>query len=216
MAKTVLDTIFQNKIIAIIRGIEPDRIVHTVDSLLTGGIKLVEVTYDQRDQEKIKDTLKSLELIKGRFGDAVCMGAGTVLTEEQVVKAIDAGAQYIISPNVDIKVINKTRELNKIAIPGAFTPSEMTDAYNAGAAIVKLFPAGVLGPGYIKALLAPLAHIPVIAVGGIDDNNIDQFMKAGARGVGVGGNLVDKKAVYSGEYNSITESAKSYIRRITD
>ena len=160
------------------------------------------------------ETLKCLELVKKKYGDKVCLGAGTVMTVEQVEKAVDAGAEYIISPNLDIEVIEKTKKLDKISIPGAFTPSEMADAYKAGADLVKLFPAGMLGVGYIKALLAPLSHIPVIAVGGINVDNVDQFIRAGAKGVGVGGNLVDRKAIYAGEYDKIKLAAQAYINTL--
>jgi 2-dehydro-3-deoxyphosphogluconate aldolase/(4S)-4-hydroxy-2-oxoglutarate aldolase len=214
MSNMILDQIFENKIVAIIRGIGSDRIIDTVGALLEGGIKLLEVTFNQESESAVLETLKSLELIKKEYGDKVCLGAGTVVTEEQVIKAVDAGAEYIISPNTDIDVIQKTKELGKISIPGAFTPSEMVMAYNAGADIVKLFPAGILGTGYIKALLAPLSHIPVVAVGGVNVDNVDQFIKVGAKGVGVGGNLVDKKAIYSGDYDKIKEVAKEYIKKL--
>jgi 2-dehydro-3-deoxyphosphogluconate aldolase/(4S)-4-hydroxy-2-oxoglutarate aldolase len=137
-----------------------------------------------------------------------------VLTSEQVEHAVESGAQYIISPNTDLAVIKKTKELEKTSIPGAFTPSEMVSAYHAGADIIKLFPAGVFGIKYIKAVLAPLSHIPVIAVGGVDADNAVDFLKAGAIGVGVGGNLVDVKAIYAGEYDKITATAREYLTKI--
>jgi 2-dehydro-3-deoxyphosphogluconate aldolase/(4S)-4-hydroxy-2-oxoglutarate aldolase len=214
MSNTILDKIFENKIVAIIRGIGSDRILDTVSALLEGGVKLLEVTFNQDDQEKALDTLRCLELIKKNFGDQVCLGAGTVITAEQVVSAVNAGAEYIISPNTDINVIQKTKALDKISIPGAFTPSEMVTAYHAGADIVKLFPAGILGTEYIKALLAPLSHIPVVAVGGVNVDNVDQFIKVGAKGVGVGGNLVDKKAIYAGDYDKIKQVAQDYIKKL--
>ncbi len=136
------------------------------------------------------------------------LGAGTVITPEQVQTAFDCGAQYIISPNVDAQVIKKTKELGMVSIPGAFTPSEMVTAYNAGADVVKLFPAGLLGPAYIQAVRAPLAHIPVAVVGGIDENNIATFFRAGACCAGIGSNLVNRKAVLAGEYSAITQTAQ--------
>ncbi len=214
MSSIILDQIFEHKIVAIIRGIGPDRMADTVEALLEGGIKLLEVTFNQESEETIEETLQSLTLIKKQYGDQVCLGAGTVVTEDQVVKAVDAGAEYIISPHTDPGVIKKTKELGKISIPGAFTPSEMVTAYNAGADIIKLFPAGILGTGYIKALLAPLSHIPVVAVGGVNADNIDQFIKAGAKGVGVGGNMADKKAIYQGDYGKIIQAAKTYVKKL--
>jgi 2-dehydro-3-deoxyphosphogluconate aldolase / (4S)-4-hydroxy-2-oxoglutarate aldolase len=216
MSNSTLNQIFENKIITIIRGIGSDRIVDTVGALLEGGIKLFEVTFNHEDETKSLDTLKCLELIKRTYKDQVCLGAGTVITPEQVVSAVAAGAEYIISPNTDISVIKKTKELGKISIPGALTPSEMVTAYNAGADIVKLFPAGIFGTDYIKALLAPLGHIPVVAVGGVSVDNIGQFIKAGVKGVGIGGNLVDRKAIYSGEYYKIKQAAEAYVNKLKD
>lgn len=214
MSNIIRQQIFENKIIAIIRGIGPERMIDTAGALLEGGIKLLEVTFNQESKETVAETLKALELIKKQYGNKVCLGAGTVLTEEQVVKAVDAGAEYIISPNTDIAVIQKTKELGKISIPGAFTSSEIVTAYNAGADIVKLFPAGIFGTGYIKALLAPLSHIPVVAVGGVNVDNVNHFIQVGVKGVGVGGNLVDKKAVYEGNYEKIIQVAKTYVKKL--
>jgi 2-dehydro-3-deoxyphosphogluconate aldolase/(4S)-4-hydroxy-2-oxoglutarate aldolase len=214
MSNMILDQIFESKIVAIIRGIGSDRIIDTVGALLEGGIKLLEVTFNQESQEKSADTLKCLKLIKKEYGDRVCLGAGTVLTLEQVEKSVEAGAEYIISPNTDVKIIQKTKEMGKISIPGSFTPSEAVIAYNAGADIVKLFPAGILGTDYIKAFLAPLSYIPVVAVGGVNVENVNDFINAGAKGVGVGGNLVDKKAIYAGEYDKIIQVAQDYVNKI--
>jgi 2-dehydro-3-deoxyphosphogluconate aldolase/(4S)-4-hydroxy-2-oxoglutarate aldolase len=210
----ILNQIYENKIIAIIRGIGSDRIIDTVAAILEGGIKLLEVTFNNEDKSKFLDTLKCLDLVKKEFGDKVCLGAGTVMTPDQVVMAVDAGAEYIVSPNTDIKVIQKTKELGRVSVPGAFTPSEIVNAFDAGADIIKLFPAGVLGIDYIKALLAPLIHIPVIAVGRINLNNVEQFIKAGAKGIGVGGSLVDIEAIYSGNYSKITQLAQAYVRKL--
>ncbi|KAA8672686.1 bifunctional 4-hydroxy-2-oxoglutarate aldolase/2-dehydro-3-deoxy-phosphogluconate aldolase [Clostridium sp. MT-14] len=158
--------------------------------------------------------MESIELIKKEFKGEICVGAGTVLTIEQVNNAIEAGADYIISPNTDIKVIKETKRLNKISIPGAFTPSEIVTAYDAGADFVKLFPAGLLGAGYIKAVYGPLNYIPLLAVGGVNLDNISQLMGAGISGVGVGGNLVNKKNVQAGEFGMIKKLSKKYVDKI--
>ena len=138
------------------------------------------------------------------------------MTAEQVRLAVKAGAQYIISPNVDEEVIKETKNLNKISIPGAFTPTETAYAYKLGADIVKLFPAGELGAGYIKAVKAPLKHIPVVAVGGVNPENCADFIKAGAIGVGCGGNLVSAKLVEEGRFDEITAVAKQYMEALKD
>ena len=216
MNNNVLDSIFEYKIIAIIRGIGHDRIFDTVGALLKGGIKLIEVTFDNSNLESSKDTIKSIDLIKREYGNLVCLGAGTVMTVDQVDRAVEAGAEYIISPNMDMKIIKKTKELGKISIPGVLTPSEMVAAYEAGADIVKLFPASTLGEEYLKAMLAPLSHIPIIAVGGVNIENFQQFLNAGAKGVGIGGGLVDTKAIYSGDYNKIVKAAKLLNKKLLE
>ena len=214
MLNDIVKKIYKNKIIAIIRGVGSDRIIPAVEALLKGGISLLEVTYNHESDDAKADTLKSIILITKEFGNDVSLGVGTVLTQKQAEDAVDSGAQYIISPNTDVSVIKKTKELGKVSIPGAFTPSEMVLAYHAGADIVKLFPAGVLGIKYIKAVLAPLSHIPVVAVGGVDADNAAEFIKAGAIGVGIGGSLVDTKAIYAGEYEKITKMAREYLSSI--
>ena len=210
MSKEVLNRILEGKIIAIVRGISGDEVVGLAKALLAGGISCIEVTFDQSSKEKAEDTLKAIANIRQALGDQVCVGAGTVMTVEQVDAAAAAGAEYMISPNIKAAVIARTKELGKVSIPGAMTPSEVVDAYEMGADIVKMFPAGVLGPGYIKAVKAPLKHIPVAAVGGVNPGNCADFIRAGAVGVGVGGNLVSPQLVKEGRFDEITAIAQSY------
>lgn len=214
MAKTVLDQILAGKIVAIVRGISSEKIVSLAGALEAGGVNCIEVTFDQSSVEKTKDTLAAIRAIKEAFGDKVCVGAGTVMTPEQVRQAVEAGAEYMISPNVDEDVIRETKRLGKVSIPGAMTPSEAAFAYKCGADIVKLFPAGILGAAYIKALKAPLKHIPVTAVGNVTVENCGEFIKAGAVGVGVGGSLVSAKLVDEGKFDEITATAKAYVEAL--
>jgi 2-dehydro-3-deoxyphosphogluconate aldolase/(4S)-4-hydroxy-2-oxoglutarate aldolase len=214
LSKAVYEEILDNKIVAIVRGVKPGQMLRTVEALYQGGIKLLEVTFDQTSPETLAETKASLELIAKSSSQEILMGAGTVVTVDQVDTAIKCGAEYIISPNTDVNVIQRTKELGKISIPGAFTPSEAIIAYQAGADLVKLFPAGLLGAGYVKALRGPLGYIPFVAVGGIDVNNVQDFLKAGVKGVGIGGNLVDVKAINKGEYHKLTEVARKYMEKI--
>lgn len=214
MNSDLIQSIYENKIIAIIRGVNSEKIIPTVEALLKGGIRLIEVTFNHESEETKLDTLKSLKLIEKELGRDVYLGVGTVLTPKQAEDAAEAGAQYIISPNTDTAVIKKTKELGKVSIPGALTPSEMVLAYYTGADIIKIFPAGVLGTQYIKAVSAPLKHIPLIAVGGIDADNAADYLRAGAIGVGAGGNLVDLKAINAGQYENITARANEYLAKI--
>lgn len=207
-----MELIKETKIIAIVRGIQSKDIVETARALKNGGIKCVEVTFSPKSEEQSVDTLKSISMIKETFGTEMAIGAGTVLTPENVYRAKEAGAEYIISPNSDEEVIQATKRLGLISIPGAMTPSEAVNAYNWGADIVKLFPAASLGISYIKALMGPLNHIPFTAVGGVDAGNIQEFLKIGCIGVGVGGNLVNKKLIEEGNFAEITKLAKEYFQ----
>lgn len=211
MSQAVLDHICAEKIIAIVRGIPSTQIVSLAQALKAGGVSCIEVTFDQTAPEK---TLASLRAIREAMGDTVCLGAGTVMTVEQVEQSVQAGAAYIISPNVDEAVIRATKKLGAVSIPGAMTPTEAAFAWQCGADIVKLFPAGLLGPAYVKALKAPLKHIPVTAVGNITVENCASFIEAGAAGVGVGGSLVSAQLVEQGRFDEITAVARAYREKL--
>lgn len=214
MRDKILEQIKSKKIIAIIRGVACADMEHTIRALLDGGVCLAEITFDHSSQKGREETLKSLELIREKLGDRIFLGAGTALSPRDVEDAKRAGAEYIISPNVDERVIHKTRELNMVSIPGAFTPSEVVNAYEAGADVVKLYPAALMGIPYIKALRAPLGHIPMSAVGGVTPETVPEFIKAGVSCFGVGGNLIDVEKIRKGEFTSITETAGRFSRAV--
>lgn len=205
-----LQRILDGKVVAIVRGISSKYMIPTVEALRNGGITCVEVTYSLKSEEQSLDTLKSIRMIKEHFGDSVAVGAGTVLTPENVARAKEAGAEYIISPNVDEAVIKATKKMGMISIPGAVTPTEVITAYNWGADIVKLFPAASLGLPYVKALMGPIDGIPLTAVGGIDASNYRDFIYIGCVGVGVGGNLANKKLIEAGDFDAIKKLALEY------
>ena len=203
--------ILQDKIIVIARGLDQKNLVDFADAVLLGGIDFIEITVDQKSENQ---TFESIALLKEKFGDKLCVGAGTVLTENQVIAAKNSGAQYIISPNVNPRVIQKTKELGMLSIPGAFTPTEICAAYDSGADLVKIFPASLGGPDYIKTISQPLSHIPLIVMGGITPNLIKDYLAAGASGFGIGGGIVNKEYINRGEYHKITSAAKEYRARI--
>lgn len=209
MQNNTLEQIKREKIIAIVRGVSSDKVAALAKALSDGGMNCIEVTFDQSSPEGIAETVRSIKLLSEM--DGLCVGAGTVMNVEQVNMAKEAGARYIISPNTDERVIKETKKLGMVSIPGAMTPTEVAQAYDLGADIVKMFPAGVLGCGYIKAVKAPLKHIPVTAVGGVNPANCADFIRAGAMGVGVGGNLVSPQYVEEGRFDEITAIAKSYV-----
>jgi len=199
-------------IIAIIRGFEPDICLRLAEAYEKGGINMVEVTFNQKDPRTWKDTAAAIKSIKEHFSGSVKVGAGTVLTEEQLKICEDAGGEYMVTPNVNPSLIRKCVADGLMAMPGALTPTEAVDAWIAGASYVKIFPAGSLGPGYVKAIMAPLSHIPFLAVGGIGPDNVADFIKAGCVGAGVGGNLTNKEWIKAGEWDKITETAALLVK----
>lgn len=210
----VMEQVRSDKIIAIVRGLEGEHMLGLAKALYEGGISMIEVTFNQADPTKWMETTDAIRLISDRFAGKMLVGAGTVMTTEQLHLAYEAGAKYIIAPDVNVEVIKETKRLGLVSFPGAMTPSECVTAYNAGADAVKVFPAGQLGPAYIKAIKAPLSHIPMLAVGGITEKNAVDFIKAGCIGLGVGGMLVNGDLVRRGELDKITALAREYVKAV--
>lgn len=208
MKEEIEKAVREKRIVAIVRGFAPDICLKLAEAYAKGGIGLVEVTFNQRAPETWKDTATAIKAIRERFAGAVRVGAGTVLTEEQLSMCIDAGGEYMITPNVNVSLIRSCVAKGLVAMPGAMTPSEAVDAWEAGASFVKIFPAGSLGPGYVKAICAPLSHIPFLAVGGISPDNVADFIRAGCVGAGVGGNLTNKEWIASGAWDKVAEVAR--------
>jgi 2-dehydro-3-deoxyphosphogluconate aldolase/(4S)-4-hydroxy-2-oxoglutarate aldolase len=221
MKAEIESSVRQGRIIAIIRGFAPDVCLRLAEAYAKGGIRLVEVTFNQKSPETWKDTAAAIKAIRERFGgrDAlqrVRVGAGTVLTEEQLSMCEEAGGEYMITPNVNAALIRECVRRGLVAMPGALTPSEAVTAYDAGASFVKIFPAGSLGPGYVKAVMAPLSHIPFLAVGGVGPDNVADFIKAGCVGAGVGGNLTNKEWIAAGEWGKIEDVARRLVETAKD
>ena len=211
MKEEIIKTVLDTRIVAIIRGFAPDVCLRLSESYAEGGIGLVEVTFNQRAPETWRGTAAAIRAIRERFAGAVRVGAGTVLTEEQLAMCADAGGEYMITPNVNVSLIRSCVARGLVAMPGAMTPSEAVGAWEAGASFVKIFPAGSLGPGYVKAICAPLSHIPFLAVGGISPDNVGDFIRAGCVGAGVGGNLTNKEWIASGAWGKIAEAARLLV-----
>ncbi len=209
-----MEWIKARKIIAIARGLEPEHMVRLARALYDGGIDLIEVTFSQSRPDTWEATASAIRAIGRELAGKALPGAGTVMTDRQLVMAAEAGARYIITPNTDAALIRRVKELGLLAFPGAMTPSEITAAYRAGADAVKVFPAGELGPQYIKALRAPLSQIPLMAVGGVNERNAADFLAAGCMGVGVGGNLVRKDLIAAGEWDGLTRIARDYRKAV--
>ncbi|MBS1790959.1 MAG: bifunctional 4-hydroxy-2-oxoglutarate aldolase/2-dehydro-3-deoxy-phosphogluconate aldolase [Acidobacteria bacterium] len=172
--------------IAILRGDFAGREEEIVAAMIGGGLTAVEVTLNSRD------VMAAINRLAKRFGSEIAVGAGTVLTPNEVVRAADAGAQFIVSPNRDISVIEQTKKLGLVSLPGCFTPSEVVEAINAGADAAKLFPANALGPAFVKALRSPLPQIRMVPTGGVTAELAREYFIAGAWAIGAGSELIGK------------------------
>ncbi|HBN83933.1 MAG TPA: 2-dehydro-3-deoxyphosphogluconate aldolase [Clostridiales bacterium] len=212
------EAIRKYKVICIIRNAMTTKLVEAVDVMAQAGIRLFEVTLNQKDGESIKESVQQIDLLNKTFGNNIFLGAGTVMKPEQVDMVHEVGARYIISPDTSEKVIKQTLKRNLVSIPGAFTPTEIAFAYQCGAHMVKLFPAGVLGLKYIKDLKGPLGHIPLLAVGGVDSGNIKAFLDAGVLGVGIGSSLANPIVINNGQWDVLKANAKIYadVARLAD
>lgn len=210
----IMEYVHEHKIIVIVRGLASEHMLPFAKALFAGGIRLMEVTFNQQRPDTWPDTAAAIRAVREAYGGQMAVGAGTVLTQKQLDIARQAGAMYMVSPNVDAGIIAEAKAGGMGAFPGAMTPTEIVTAYQAGADAVKLFPAGSLGPEYVKAVKAPLSHIPLIAVGGITEKNCADYLAAGAIGIGVGGSIVNKAWIEAGELDKITALAKAYVRAV--
>jgi 2-dehydro-3-deoxyphosphogluconate aldolase / (4S)-4-hydroxy-2-oxoglutarate aldolase len=179
-----IDILRRCGVIAVLRGIDSERMLPIAQALYEGGIKAVEVTLNH------PDSIKSIALLDNEFGKDLLIGAGTVLNPDAARAAVSAGATFIISPSLNLKTIETTKRLGVVSIPGAYTPTEIVTAYENGADFVKVFPATALGPSFLKDMKGPLPHIPLIPTGGIHVGNAFEFLQAGAVAIGVGSSLV--------------------------
>lgn len=211
MKTTILEATKEHRITAILRGIDEAHMGPVVDALYAGGIRLLEVTFNQKSPDRLEQTASAIRYAKEKYGDSLYVGAGTVMSVEEVLTAKEAGAEFILAPNVNRNVIRAAVDAGMCAIPGAMTPTEVAAAYEAGAEIIKLFPAGNLGLGYCKAIMAPLNHIPMIAVGGVDDRNLPEFLKAGFIGAGIGSSLTNKDMIAREDYAALQALAERYV-----
>jgi 2-dehydro-3-deoxyphosphogluconate aldolase/(4S)-4-hydroxy-2-oxoglutarate aldolase len=205
---TALQKILEYKVVAILRGCDPEQVVEIARALKEGGVKLLEITLNS------PDALGAIERVADQLGDELLVGAGTVLDGAAAEAAISAGAQFIISPTLDPTTIESTKKAGAISIPGAFTATEILEAYRLGGDIIKVFPASV-GPGYFRDLRGPLPHIPLMPTGGVNLENIQEFQQAGAVAFGIGSALVNATGAVTAEYlQQLREKAKKYIQAL--
>ena len=182
-----------------------------VKAMIAGGINIVEVTMT------VPGAVDLLKELKKEYGSDLLLGSGTVTTADQAQATIDAGAEFVVSPSLHPEVIAVTKKNNKVSCPGALTPTEAITAWNAGADYVKIFPCSAVGgASYLKSLLAPFPHLKIIPTGGVTLQTAEGFIKAGARALGVGSDLVNLGAVDAGKPETITETAKAYLKVIAE
>jgi 2-dehydro-3-deoxyphosphogluconate aldolase/(4S)-4-hydroxy-2-oxoglutarate aldolase len=205
----ILKQILDERIVAILRLDSGEQLVKVAQALQAGGISVIEFTCST------PGALGMIEEASGRFGDEVFIGAGTVLDPETARAAILAGAEFIVNPAINLDTIEMCKRYGKPIIAGAMTPTEILTVWEAGADLVKVFPADAIGGAeYIKAVLAPLPQLRLVPTGGVDAENAAQYLKAGAVAVAVGGSLVDKQAIARGDWEAITVEAKRLVSAV--
>lgn len=204
---SVLSEILRNKIVAIIRGADPADVLSLAEALMKGGVNVLEVALNS------PNAISVIENLSAKLGDSMLIGAGTVLDGNSAKLVINAGAKFIVSPNVNVNTIQVTKQYGAVSIPGAYTPTEIVTAYEGGGDIIKIFPAP--NADYLKALRGPLPHIPMMPTGGITLDNIREFQKAGAAAYGIGTSLVDTNQKVTEEYlRQVTENAGKFVAAI--
>jgi 2-dehydro-3-deoxyphosphogluconate aldolase/(4S)-4-hydroxy-2-oxoglutarate aldolase len=206
--ETVVKTIHEIGAIGILRVESPETCLKVIDALFDGGIRALEVT------TTTPDMIQTITKARGKYGDEAVIGVGTVLDGATAEKGILAGAQFVVSPSLYKEVLDVCIKHRVVGCPGTFTATEIVQASRWGADLIKVFPAGVVGPGYIKAMLAPLPWAKLVPTGGVDAHNAAEFIRAGAFCVGVGGALTSADAIATGRYDLITSAAQELVATI--
>lgn len=206
----ILKIIFQKRVIAVIRIKEAEKLHKVIDAVYAGGISVVEITMT------VPDALRLLGKMTETFGEKILIGVGSVLNKTAAEDAIKAGAKFVVSPVFKKEILETAQKNNLPAMPGAFTPTEIQAAHEAGADIVKVFPADIAGMNFFKAVLAPLPHLKLMPTGGVSLTNAGEWIKAGACAVGIGTALLDKEAIKNEKYDILTKNAETINKSISD
>ncbi|MBN2474108.1 MAG: bifunctional 4-hydroxy-2-oxoglutarate aldolase/2-dehydro-3-deoxy-phosphogluconate aldolase [Pirellulales bacterium] len=199
-----LSRIINSGVIAVLRAPSGEMLADVAEALLAGGVEAIEVTFTVPGAHRV------LEQVADRLGDKVLLGAGTVLDPETARTALLAGAEFIVAPTVNLNVVRLCRRYDKAVMPGALTPTEVLAAWEAGADVVKVFPSDLTGPKYLKALHGPLPQVRLMPTGGVNLQTAADFLRAGACALGIGGSLVEAKAVAAGDMARIESLARQY------
>ena len=207
---SVVRRLVDGGVVAIIRTASAEPLLDIVRAVVAGGITSVEVTMTT------PGAVAGIGRLAEALGDSVLLGVGTVLDSKACREAVNAGAQFVVSPGFDEAVHATVKEMEKVSIPGAMTPTEILRAWTAGADLVKVFPSGPLGPGFLREVMAPLPHVKLMPTGGIDAANVGEWFKAGAVCVGAGAALVTKESVAKRDWGAITERARTFARAVAN
>ena len=202
--ETHLQQVLSCGIVAVVRSRDSLQLVEVARALADGGVNVIEITMT------VPDALDVVRTVRKTLGDRILLGAGTILDPETARAALLAGAEFLVAPTLNLDVIRLCQRYDKLVMPGAFTPTEILTAWEAGADIVKVFPADAVGPGFLRAVRAPLPQVKLMPTGGVDLNTAADFLKAGACCLGVGGQLVEPKAVAERNFDRIRELARQY------
>jgi 2-dehydro-3-deoxyphosphogluconate aldolase/(4S)-4-hydroxy-2-oxoglutarate aldolase len=205
----ILKIILDKKIIAVIRIKEEEKLKKVIEAIYNGGISVVEITMT------VPNALRLIEKMSEEFEEKVLIGVGSVLNKTIAEEAIKAGAKYVVSPVFKKEILEAAHKYNLPAMPGAFTPTEIQAAYEAGADIVKVFPADIVGMNFFKAVLSPLPHLKLMPTGGVSLTNAGEWLKAGACAVGIGTALLDKNAIKNEQYDILTRNGETINKSIS-
>jgi 2-dehydro-3-deoxyphosphogluconate aldolase/(4S)-4-hydroxy-2-oxoglutarate aldolase len=204
----ILNRILDLKAIAVIRMADSTKLVSVVEAILKGGVECVEITMT------VPDAIRIIKDVSKEIGDRALIGAGTVMDRDTALQTIEAGAQFVVAPVFNPQVVEAVHDQGFVAIPGAFSPAEIVAAWEAGADVVKIFPATVLGPKYIKDFRGPLPQIRLCPTGGVTVDNAGEWIKAGASCVGIGSDLLNKQAIADNRFEVLTEGARRMVASI--
>lgn len=212
--KDVLETIRRERLMILSRGVKKDILVEAVAAIADAGIALYESTFDHTVEDPLKENAEKIAALVEAVGDRVLIGAGTVLTVDEVKAAADAGAKYIISPGTDDDVVAETKRRGLISIPGVMTPSEITHALKIGADMVKLFPADDLGFHFIRNLKGPFPQVEFMATGGVNPETIPQFFDAGITAVGTGVTVMKRELLEKRDFEGVKQLASAHVEAV--
>jgi 2-dehydro-3-deoxyphosphogluconate aldolase/(4S)-4-hydroxy-2-oxoglutarate aldolase len=206
----VVQRLCASGIVAVVRAKSSGQLVEVARAMAAGGVDCIEITLTT------PNALAVIAAVREQLGDTVLTGVGSVLDGETARAAILAGAQFVVSPIFNPAILEMAHRYGLPCVPGAFTPTEILNATAAGADLVKVFPAGQLGPGFFKDILAPMPHLRLTPTGGVDLDTAAAFIKAGAKTLGVGSALVTPKAVAAGDFATLTETARKFVKAVAD